>query len=86
MVLLCREPCLSMGALKDMDWDLTQWMALIEDRSFLPWLVRHPTEHEQLRTKQITTTQINKLEEMWRSNPEASLFDLDRPVITNIYI
>ena len=79
VVLLCREPCLSMGALKDMDWDLTQWMPLIEDRSFLPWLVRHPTESEQLRTKQITTSQINKLEELWRSNPEASLFDLDRP-------
>lgn len=40
VVLLCREPCLSMGALKDMDWDLTQWMPLIEDRAFLPWLVK----------------------------------------------
>lgn len=29
-----------MGALKDMDWDLSQWMPLIEDRAFLPWLVR----------------------------------------------
>lgn len=40
VVLLCREPCLSMGALKDMDWDLSQWMPLIEDRAFLPWLVK----------------------------------------------
>jgi regulator of nonsense transcripts 1 len=79
VVLLCREPCLSMGALKDMDWDLTQWMPLIEDRAFLPWLVKVPTEKEQLRAKQITTAQINKLEELWRENPNASLMDIEQP-------
>ncbi len=79
VVLLCREPCLSNGALKDMGWDLTQWMPLIEDRAFLSWLVKVPTEKEQLRAKQITTAQINKLEELWRENPEASLLDLDKP-------
>lgn len=79
VVLLCREPCLSLGALKDMDWDLTQWMPLIEDRAFLSWLVKTPSEHEQIRARQITTTQINRLEELWRENPDASIFDLDRP-------
>ncbi len=79
VVLLCREPCLSMGALKDMDWDLTQWMPLIEDRAFLPWLVKVPSEKEQLRARQITTAQINKLEELWRENPEATMFDLEKP-------
>lgn len=79
VVLLCREPCLSIGALKDMDWDLSQWMPLIEDRAFLPWLVKTPSEQEQLRARQITATQINKLEELWRDNPEATLADLDRP-------
>ena len=79
VVLLCREPCLSIGALKDMDWDLSQWMPLIEDRSFLSWLVKVPTEKEQLRARQITTAQINKLEDAWRANPEATLFDLEKP-------
>lgn len=79
VVLLCREPCLSNGALKDMGWDLTQWMPLIEDKAFLSWLVKVPTEKEQLRARQITTSQINKLEEMWRENPEATLLDLDKP-------
>lgn len=68
-----------MGALKDMDWDLSQWMPLIEDRAFLPWLVKVPTEKEQLRARQITTAQINKLEELWRDNPSATLFDLEKP-------
>lgn len=81
VVLLCREPCLSNGALKDMGWDLTQWMPLIEDKAFLPWLVKVPSEKEQLRARQITTAQINKLEDMWRENPDASLLDLDKPGI-----
>lgn len=79
VVLLCREPCLSIGALKDMDWDLSQWMPLIEDRSFLSWLVKVPTEKEQLRARQITTAQINKLEDLWRSDPNATINDLERP-------
>jgi regulator of nonsense transcripts 1 len=79
VVLLCREPCLSMGALKDMDWDLSQWSALIEDRAFLQWLVKVPTEKEQLRARQITTAQINKLEAMWRENPNAIIADLEKP-------
>ncbi|CAK4078756.1 unnamed protein product [Aphanomyces euteiches] len=79
VVLLCRDPCLQMNALKDMSWDMTQWLPLIEDRSFLPWLVKVPSEHEQLRTRQITSTQIAKLEEVWREHPQATLEDLDRP-------
>lgn len=40
VVLLCREPCLSVNALKDMNWDLSQWCPLIDDRCFLQWLVK----------------------------------------------
>ncbi|KAJ0395504.1 hypothetical protein ATCC90586_001265 [Pythium insidiosum] len=79
VVLLCRDPCLQMNALKDMSWDMTQWLPLIEDRSFLPWLVKVPSEHEQLRARQITSVQIAKLEELWRDNPLATVEDLDRP-------
>lgn len=45
VVLLCRDPCLNVNALKDMNWDLSQWCPLIDDRCFLPWLVKvsfHP--------------------------------------------
>ncbi|KAF0693940.1 hypothetical protein As57867_015082, partial [Aphanomyces stellatus] len=74
VVLLCRDPCLQMNALKDMSWDMTQWLPLIDDRSFLPWLVKVPTEHEQLRTRQITSTQIAKLEEGTHVLPSSLLF------------
>lgn len=79
VVLLCREPCLSNGALKDMEWDLTQWMPLIEDRAFLSWLVKVPSVKDQLRARQITTAQINTLEERWRDDPTATLEDIERP-------
>jgi regulator of nonsense transcripts 1 len=79
VVLLCRDPCASSGGLKDMNWDLSQWHPLIDDRSFLPWLVKIPTEQEQLRARQISAQQINKLEDLWKSNPEAKLEDLSTP-------
>lgn len=79
VVLLCRDPCASSSGLKDMNWDLKQWQPLIDDRSFLPWLVKVPSEQEQLRAKQISAQEINKLEELWKSNPNASLDDLSLP-------
>ncbi|KAK6947477.1 RNA helicase UPF1, 1B domain [Dillenia turbinata] len=81
VVLLCREPCLSVNALKDMNWDLSQWCPLIDDRCFLQWLVKVPSEQEQLRARQISAQQINKVEELWKTNPDASLEDLEKPGI-----
>ncbi|KAJ6794198.1 regulator of nonsense transcripts 1-like protein [Iris pallida] len=81
VVLLCREPCLNVNALKDMNWDLSQWCPLIDDRCFLQWLVKIPSEQEQLRARQISAQQINKVEELWKTNPDASLEDLEKPGI-----
>ena len=44
VVLLCRQPCAAQTSLKDMNWDQSQWQPLINDRSFLPWLVKITTE------------------------------------------
>ncbi|GAA5958204.1 hypothetical protein JCM3765_002847 [Sporobolomyces pararoseus] len=79
VVLLCRQPCAAMQSSKDIVWDTTQWSPLIEDRSFLSWLVKIPSESEQLRARQITFHQINKLEELWRENSLATLQDLEKP-------
>lgn len=44
------------------------------------WKTRQvPSEQEQLRARQISATQIGKVEELWRANPEASLEDLEKP-------
>lgn len=78
VVLLCRHPCANLSTLKDMNWDPSQWQPLINDRSFLSWLVKVPSEQDQLRSRQITAQQINKLEELWKDNPDAKLEDLER--------
>lgn len=76
VVLLCRQPCASAPSSKDANWDLSQWLPLIDDKCFLPWLVKQPSEEEQIRSKYITQDQMFKLEEMWRDNPKADLNDL----------
>ena len=62
-----------------MSWNASLWAPLIDDRSFLSWLVKSPTETEQLRSRQISFNQINRLEDLWRENANATLEDLEKP-------
>ena len=78
IVLLCREPCLAQNALKGGDWDLSQWTPIVEDRCFLPWLLKEPSEGEQLRSRQVTNEQIVSLEDAWKAGrPEVTLEQLE---------
>lgn len=79
VVLLCREPCLHAKGLEDMNWDLDAWQPLIVDGQFLPWLVRVPSEKEMARSRQIAISEANKLEELWKTNPVATLEDISKP-------
>ncbi|CAL1705459.1 unnamed protein product [Somion occarium] len=77
VVLLCRQPCAAIS--KDISWNASLWAPLIDDRSFLSWLVKPPSETEQLRSRQISFQQINRLEDLWRDNANATLEDLEKP-------
>ncbi|RKP11444.1 hypothetical protein BJ684DRAFT_12914, partial [Piptocephalis cylindrospora] len=79
VVLLCRQPCAAVPSGKDAPWDTSQWLPLIEDRSFLSWLLRVPSDKEQGRSRQISSQQIAKLEELWKEDANATLEDLQRP-------
>lgn len=94
VVLLSREVQPGLPALKDLDLDLSLWQPIIEERAFVPWLVREPSEQETLRARQITIQQINKssikpsllfddslprLEEMWKVDPDANVEELCKP-------
>lgn len=35
-------------SLQDMGWDLSEWLPLVQDRRFLPWLVKVPSEQQQV--------------------------------------
>ena len=79
VVLLCRQPCASMGGSgKDMNWDISKWQPLIEDRSFLPWLVNSPSDQEQMRARHLSPQVIARLEEMWKDNQSATIQDLEK--------
>lgn len=71
------QPCAA--TTKDMSWNAALWAPLIDDRSFLSWLVKPPSETEQLRSRQISFNQINRLEDLWRENAYATLEDLEKP-------
>ncbi len=75
VMILCREPCLALGSIKDKDtsWDIEAWQPLIEEKRFLPWLVKVPDEPTELKARQLTGQQIAKLEEMWKEDPMAKL-------------
>lgn len=78
VVLLCRQPCAAMPSSKDMNWDTSRWQPLIEDRSFLSWLVAQPTDQEQLRARHLSPQLIAKLEELWKENAAATVTDLEK--------
>ncbi|KAI8827077.1 P-loop containing nucleoside triphosphate hydrolase protein [Fimicolochytrium jonesii] len=80
VVLLCRACSNPMGQ-KDVSWDLSQWLPLIEDRSFLTWLVKVPLEFEELRARHITASQIAALEDRWMEDSNATVDDLNKPGI-----
>jgi len=79
VVLLCRSPCAAQNSLKDMNWDQDAWRPLIQDRQLVSWLVKVPGDAEQLRARQITAAQINKLEDLWKENADAEFQDLEKP-------
>lgn len=73
---------MSVAVLQSVGWDVAQWTPIIQDKQFDDWLIPVPSEKQQLRARQITGNQIAQLEDIWRSNPEMTLEDLERPGMT----
>ena len=44
----------------------------------MAWLVKVPSESEQLRARQVTASQMTQLEDLWKDNPKATFEDLDK--------
>jgi len=44
VVLLCRDHPATASGIKELNLDLNLWQPLIEDRAFMPWLVKQPTQ------------------------------------------
>ena len=74
VVLLCRTPCAS-SASEDAGWDAEGWQPLISNRALLSWIAAPPSEAAPCR--RVTMNQIMRLEEVWRSRPDATIEDMD---------
>ncbi len=46
---------------------------LLQNRALVSWLVKPPTTRELAKATHLTFAQIAKLEECWRSKPNATL-------------
>lgn len=42
--------------------DMSQWQPIVEDRMFVPWLVKPPGDDERLRARRLTPQQIGARE------------------------
>ena len=54
-----------------MNWEQEAWKPLLPDRQLVSWLVKVPGDAEQLRARQVTASQINKLDDLWKENIDA---------------
>lgn len=73
VVLLARDTEVSHS---EYDWDMSKWAPLVQEKEFVQWLVKKPSDAEALRARPCNVAQINKLEELWRTNPAAQLQDV----------
>ncbi|CRG94113.1 regulator of nonsense transcripts, putative [Plasmodium gallinaceum] len=71
-----------LGKMKD--WNLKKWQPLIEDRSFLDWLVNIPsTEEAEKKGKLATSYNVNKLEELWKNKKDIYIDELDLEILND---
>jgi regulator of nonsense transcripts 1 len=54
------------------------WQPLISNRALLSWLVKVPDEAALVRSRRVTSEQIQRLEEVWRTRPELTLDSLNQ--------
>ena len=57
--------------------DPSKWQPLVVERALLKWLVAVPTPEQEAAARRISQSQINRLEELWKERPNATLDDLD---------
>lgn len=79
VVLISRDPEVLASGRKDFDWDMDQWQPIVQNKAFLSWLVKVPSDHDVVRARHLSAAQINRLEELWKREPSATLEDLERP-------
>ncbi|KAG8347668.1 putative nonsense mRNA reducing factor 1 [Trypanosoma vivax] len=74
VVLVCREPCLHSKTLRDLNWDSSTWLPLIEERRLLPWICGVP----KVPRKILTLHDITTLELSWGQKQGQLVYDMEK--------
>jgi regulator of nonsense transcripts 1 len=80
VVILCRACVENVRELKDMEWQTHKWEGLIQSRKLVDWITTS-SERDEVAAREMNSSQIAKLEDLWKKQPDATLEDLDRPDI-----
>lgn len=66
VVLLARDTPPNHPAIRDLGLDLAHWSPVIEDRQFVPWLIREPADADRMRARRLTPAQASAPVLLWR--------------------
>eukprot|EP00331_Platyophrya_macrostoma_P020281 CAMPEP_0176468904 /NCGR_PEP_ID=MMETSP0127-20121128/39421_1 /TAXON_ID=938130 /ORGANISM="Platyophrya macrostoma, Strain WH" /LENGTH=1177 /DNA_ID=CAMNT_0017862663 /DNA_START=106 /DNA_END=3639 /DNA_ORIENTATION=+ len=78
VVIICREPCLHSQTLRDMEWDPSAWLPLIEEKRLLSWICPVPSSSDTIATRGLSNHSARELEALWRVKPTATINDFLR--------
>ena len=81
VIIICRLPCLNSKSFNDLQWDPNDWTALVEEKMLVNWLVKPPSNKDMRRGRQVTIDQINALEEVRKSNPDAKFEEINQTIV-----
>ena len=73
--IICRDQCLDKSRLKEIGWDADSWTHIIKDRHFVDFLLNSGPAYSHY-VIDISSEEIRSLENLWKTNPEATLEDM----------
>ena len=85
VIIICREPCLTMGKFENNEYDKSKWVPLIKDKMILDWIIPEPdTDIEKHMCQRINIRNMSKLEEKWEK--EKILANQEKPKYLGNYL
>ena len=80
VLIVCRMPCLTNQS-NEFKWDANEFSPLVQEKALAEWLVKPSSESILRRARTVTMEQINALEELRKSNPEAKFGDISKKTV-----
>lgn len=73
--LICRDSCLDKSRLRELSWDADTWKSIVKDKHIVSFLLDNQPADER-SVIHVSDDDIRSLENLWRTNPDATLEDL----------